>query len=184
MNRFIKHFFYIFLFLLFSAGQVFSQSEEFDKTGLDSIELRYGKDLCDTLPELVDSIFIRLKTKKFDLLIPYMPTADMLKEQFDSMDMTRLQRLAEVKQQYWVHNLRKQHIRMIKDAKVMRFNMRNMVVVKQRLKIKEVDPGVRFGEVTLLCESGKRRAYVTFLAMELVDKWFIGDELKIIEVGP
>lgn len=159
-----------------------SQNDSVVYVKVDSVELRYGRDLCDTLPELADSIFNLLKTKKFDVLIPYMPTADMLKEEFDSMELKQLQRLATLKQQYWEHNLRKQHIKMLKDAKVMHFNMRNMELVKRRLKIKELESGVRFGEVTYLCQSGKHKVYITFLAMEIVGKWFIGDELRIMEI--
>ncbi len=149
---------------------------------VDSVELRYGRSLCDTLPELADSIFIVLKTKKFDLMKPYLPSAEMLQEQFDSMDLKRLQRLATVKQQYWEQNLRKQHIKLLKDTKVMRINLRNMVLIKQRIKIKELQSGVRVGEITYLCESGKHKFLLTFLAMEVVGKWFIGDELRIREI--
>lgn len=155
----------------------------FDKVvALDSVEMRYNRDLCDTLPELVDSIFNVLKTKKFDKMIPYMPTADMLSEQFDSMELTQLQRLAIVKQQYWVNNLRKQHIILLKDAKVLKFNLRNMELVKTRIRIKEMESGVRYGEVTYLCKSKDTKVYITFLAMELVGKWFIGDELRMVLV--
>ncbi|MFT5724385.1 MAG: hypothetical protein ACI9JN_001504 [Bacteroidia bacterium] len=172
----------LFTVLMVNPGQVNGQEiqDSVQIVKRDSVELRYNRDLCDTLPDLADSIFKLLKTKKFDLLIPYMPTADMLKEQFDSMDLTQLQRLATLKQQYWVHNLRKQHIRLLKDAKVMRFSFRNMVLVKRRIKMKELESGVRFGEITYLCQSGKHKAYVTFLAMEIVGKWFIGDELRIV----
>ncbi len=149
---------------------------------VDSVELRYGRDLCDTLPELADSIFIVLKTKKFELMKPYLPSAEMLQEEFDSMDLKRLQRLATVKQQYWEQNLHKQHIRLLKDTKVMRINLRNMVLVKQRIKTKELDSGVRVGEITYLCESGKHKFLLTFLAMEVVGKWFIGDELTVREI--
>jgi len=149
---------------------------------VDSVELRYGRDLCDTLPELADSIFAALKTKKFESLKPYLPTAEMLQEEFDSMDLKRLQRLATVKQQYWEQNLRKQHIRLLKDTKVMRINLRHMELVKRRIKMKELDSGVRVGEITYLCQSGKHKFYLTFLAMEVVGKWFIGDELSVMAV--
>lgn len=176
--------FWIFLLLIgFGLNSYAQDSVRFDKVvQLDSVEMRYNRDLCDTLPELVDSIFIMLKTKKFDRLIPYMPTADMLSEQFDSMDLTQLQRLAIVKQQYWVNNLRKQHIILLKDAKVLKVNLRNMELVKTRIRMKEMESGVRYGEVTYLCKSKDTRIYITFLAMELVGKWFIGDELRMIEV--
>ncbi|MFT5513724.1 MAG: hypothetical protein ACI8SE_002133 [Bacteroidia bacterium] len=149
---------------------------------VDSVELRYGRSLCDTLPELADSIFEVLKTKKFELLKPYLPTAPMLQEEFDSMDLARLQRLATVKQQYWEQNLRKQHIKLLKDAKVMHFSLRNMELVKRRIVTKELDSGVRVGEITYLCQSGKHKVYITFLAMEIVGRWFIGDELRIRSV--
>lgn len=161
-----------------TTQQLDSTSVEYAE--IDSISLRYGVDLIDTLPELADSIFNALKTKKFERLLPYTPTADMLKEQMDSMDLKQLQRLATVKQQYLEHNLRKQHIRMLKDAKVLRFNFRRMELIKQRIRIKEHETGVRYGEITYLCQSGKHKAYVAFLAIEVVDRWFIGDELRII----
>lgn len=150
---------------------------------VDSVELRYGRDLCDTLPELADSIFKVLKTKKFDRMVPYIPTTDMLKEQFDSMDIKQLQKLAEIKHQYMVNNLRKQHLKMVKYAKVMHYSLRHMELVKMRIREKEYEEmGTRYGEITYLCKSGKRKFYVTFLAIEIVGKWFIGDELRIVDL--
>lgn len=149
---------------------------------LDSVELRYGKNLIDTLPELADSIFKVLKTKKFEKLIPYIATSDMLKEEFDSMDLERLQKLSEIKYQYMVNNLRKQHFRMVKEAKVMRYSLRNMELVKMRIRTQEHEIGSRYGEITYLCKSGKHKFYITFLAIEIVGKWFIGDELRVTSV--
>lgn len=185
MKFILRNFVYFLMFVILNkvnpcAAQTSSDSVTWVK--IDSVELRYGRDLCDTLPELADSIFNLLKTKKFDVLIPYMPTADMLKEEFDSMDLTQLQRLATLKQQYWEHNLRKQHLKLLKDCKSLKFNMRNMELVKRRINLKELENGVRFGEITYLCKSGKHKVYITFLAMEIVGKWFIGDELRIMEI--
>ncbi len=149
---------------------------------VDSVELRYGLNLCDTLPELADSIFIALKTKKFDRLLPYIASTDMLKEEFDSMDIKRLQKLAEVKHQYLVHNLRKQHIKMVKHAKFMRYSLRNMEMVKMRVRQKDHEIGATYGEITYLCKSGRKQFYITFLAIKIVGKWFIGDELRIVEL--
>ncbi len=149
---------------------------------LDSVELRYGRNLIDTLPELADSIFKVLKTKKFDKLIPYIATSDMLKEEFDSMDLNKLQKLSEIKYQYMVNNLRKQHFRMVKEAKVMHYSLRNMEMVKMRIRQRDHEIGSRYGEITYLCKSGKRKFYITFLAIEIVGKWFIGDELRVTAV--
>jgi hypothetical protein len=185
MNAILRILFFSICYLILGGGNYSYGQSSKDSSAwvqVDSVELRYQRDLCDTIPELADSIFKFLKTKKFDLLKPYMPSADMLKEEFDSMDLTQLQRLATIKQQYWEHNLRKQHIKLLKDCKAMRFNMRNMVLVKQRIKLKELESGVRFGEVTYLCQSGKRKVFITFLAMEIVGKWFIGDELRIMPI--
>lgn len=139
-------------------------------------------DLCDTLPELADSIFKVLKSKKFERVLPYIATAAMLREEFDSMDVKELQRLANIKHQYLVNNLRKQHIKMVKHAKVMRYSLRNMEMVKMRVREREHEVGSRYGEVTFLCKSGKKKFYITFLAIQVVGKWFIGDELQIMEV--
>jgi len=186
MNQTVR---FLFFWMLICVGAISSaqsdSTQRDDSTNveyveIDSIALRYVVFLIDTLPELADSIFNALKTKKFDQLLPYTPTAEMLKEQMDSMDLKQLQRLATVKQQYLEHNLRKQHIRMLKDAKVMRFNFRRMELIKQRIRIKEHETGVRYGEITYLCQSGKHKAYVAFLAIEVVDRWFIGDELRIV----
>lgn len=149
---------------------------------IDSVELRYGRDLCNTLEELADSIFSVLTTKKFENMVPYIATADMLSEEFDSMDLQDLQRLSQLKYQYVVNNLRKQHLKMVKYAQVMHYSLRRMELVKSRIREKEHELGSTYGEVIYLCQSGKHKFYISFLAIRIVDKWFIGDELKITEI--
>ncbi|MBI1307247.1 MAG: hypothetical protein GC181_11645 [Bacteroidetes bacterium] len=148
---------------------------------LDSVELRYGVKMYATLEELADSVFEKLKTKKFDDLLPFIATANMLSEEFDSLDMGYLQRLSVIKAQYMVNSLRKDHLKMLRYAKKFHLNFREMYLIGHRYREREKD-GHIYGEITYECESGRHKFYITFFALKLVDHWFLADDLKAEEI--
>lgn len=147
----------------------------------DSVEMRYQVQLFDTLPELADSVISALRSRKFEAILRFIPTTDMIKEEFDSLDLEYLDRLATVKSQYMVNNLRKQHLKMVKLAKVQQLNLRNMEVVHHRYRQKIHEEGHEFGEVIYLCKSGSHEFYISFIVIKMIDKWFLADELRIEE---
>ncbi|MCB9262960.1 MAG: hypothetical protein H6607_11355 [Flavobacteriales bacterium] len=149
---------------------------------IDSVELRFGMLLCDSLSELADSIFSALKTKKFEALMPYIPTTDILKEHFDTIELNQLQRLADIKYQVMVRSLQKDHFKMNKYAKAMHYNLKTMELIKRRISTKKGESGTEYAEITYLCKSGKYTFYITFLAVEMVNRWFIADQLQIVEL--
>lgn len=175
----------LLLFLLFLLGfTTMAQTDSAqNRTELvDSLELKYGVMLFDTLPELADSVFNALKTRKFENLIPFIATAEMIRVEFDTLDLDYLSRLATVKAQYMLNQLRKQHIKLTKYAKVYHLNLRNMEIVNQRIREKQHAEGHTYGEVIFLCESGSHKFYITFVAIKIIDRWFLADELGIEEV--
>jgi hypothetical protein len=168
--------------LIFYSNVGLAQSDSLRRQDVDSVELRYGVVMCDTLPELADSIFIALKTKKFESILKYVATVDMIKEEFDTLDLEYLERLAGVKGQYMVNKLRKEHFKLIKIGKARHLNIRNMELINHRYRTKIHPEGHEFGEVTYLCKSGRHQFYISFIALKMLNRWFIADQLKIEEI--
>ncbi|MFT4521631.1 MAG: hypothetical protein ACI8ZN_000568 [Bacteroidia bacterium] len=161
-----------------------SSSVDRHESEIDSLELRFNMLLCDTLTQLADSIFNVLKTKKYDGLIQYMPTTAILSEHYDTLDKSYLQKLTLVKVQYVQNMLRKQHIKMLRYAKKHTYNLRTMELVKYRAKQSNTPEGHVHGEVLYLCKNGNKQFYIRFVALQILDRWFIVDELEILEVNP
>ncbi len=172
---------FLLLALLVSFGAK-AQLESTPGNSTDSLELRFGRTMYDTLPSLADSVFIALRTKKFESLLPFIATVAMIKEEYDTLDLEYLDRLAGVKATYMVNKLRKDHLKMMKIAKIQHLNIRNMELVKKRYRVRTHQEGHEYGEVIYLCKSGNHQFYISFVALKMLDHWFLADELHIEEL--
>jgi len=171
----------LFLVLLVSFGAS-AQVDSTPRISTDSLELRFGRTMYDTLPSLADSVFIALRTKKFESLLPFIATVAIIKEEYDTLDLEYLDRLAGVKSQYMLNKLRKDHLKMMKIAKIQHLNVRNMELVNHRYRTRTHQEGHEYGEVIYLCKSGNHQFYISFVALKMLDHWFLADELRIEEL--
>jgi|GEM_PF-5347525 len=169
----------IFLYLLLFAttlvhGQDFTQYEEKEEE-----EPKLARIKCDTVPALADSIFSALKTKKFVEVEKYTPSLEDLLATYDTLDIEGTFKLVRIKHNYMVVNLRKQHAVMIKTAKAYKFSLRNMELVERSIKYNQTTDGHHYAEVLYLVKRGKKKYLISFLAIKLIDTWYIGDHLKL-----
>ena len=172
------HFFWTIVFTFCFASIGFGQNQE-----VDSLEKIFGRVLCDTLPELADSVFKALKTKKFERLAYYAPTAEIIKAEMDTQDAAALQRMSLVKYEYIHKRLRKDHVVLVKYAKYYKLSLRRMELLDFKVESKVKD-GHHYGKVILYVREGKDEFYITFAAIEIQDRWFIGDYLRLVPAQP
>lgn len=174
LNRFFL-FGLFFLHFSYSIGQTPDSAVTYNT---DSLELRYGRKLFASVDELRDSVFPALKTRKFEPLNAFILDARILQDQFDSMDLVYLQRLATVKANYVAANLRKQHRKMLKEAKGYSYNLRMMTLTDSRIRY-STHNGIAVADVTYYCRYNKRKFYIGFLAIQVMGHWFLSDQLRI-----
>jgi hypothetical protein len=144
----------------------------------DSLELRYGIKLYPDAEELSVAVYEDIKTRKFDSLLSYLVTTAVLKDEFDTLDLAYLNRLADVKSRYVEANLRKQHRKLLKEAKALHINLRTMELVDKVLRFKSTE-GRDYVEVIYYCKSGKQKFYLSFVCLKIMNHWFVSDELSI-----
>lgn len=145
----------------------------------DSLELRYNMRLFPDMEEMADSIFSSLKERKFEVLKQYVVTTQILQDEFDTLDLEALNRLAKVKAEYVEFNLRKQYIKMQKVAKFEHLNFRTMVQLDRRIKYRTHTDGHEMAQVMYYCGSRKHKFYLSYVAVKIMGHWFLSDELLV-----
>jgi len=145
----------------------------------DSLEARYQMRLFPDMEELADSVFSSLHDRKFEELKQYLVTTAILQDEFDTLDLKALNRLAQVKSEYVEHNLRKQFIKMQKEAKSSRINFRVMEALDRRIKYQTHGDGHEMAQVMYYCDSRKHKFYLSFVAVKIMGHWFLSDELLV-----
>lgn len=159
---------------LFTVAQDFSKYEEKEEEAPKVPRIK-----CDTVPVLADSIFSAIKTRKFVEIEKYTPSLDDLMATYDTLDIEGTLKMVRIKHNYLVLNLKKQHTVMVKRAKAYKFSLRNMEEVERSIKYSETPDGHQYAQVLYLVKRGKKKFLVSFLAIKLIDHWYIGDHLKI-----
>ncbi|MCB9241022.1 MAG: hypothetical protein H6608_07815 [Flavobacteriales bacterium] len=149
---------------------------------VDSLELKYGVKLFDTIPDLAEAVMEALRSRKFEDLTPFIATVEMIKVEYDTLDLAYLNRLAGVKYQYMYNQLRKQHVKVVTYAKRYHLNLKMMELVRHRYRERVHPEGHEYAEVTYLCRYGRHSFYISFVAIKIIDRWFLADELKIEEL--
>lgn len=155
-------------------AQDFSQYEEKEEE-----KPKIARIHCDTMPVLADSLFKAIKTRKFSEVEKYTPSLDTLMATYDSLDIEGTLKMVRIKHNYLMVNLRKQHVAMLKRAKAYKVSLRNVELIEQSIKYNKTDDGHEYAQVLYLVKKGKKKYIISFLAIKLIDHWYIGDHLKI-----
>jgi hypothetical protein len=155
-------------------AQDFSQYEEKEEEAP-----KIARIYCDTMPVLADSIFSAIRTRKFTEIEKYTPSLDDLKATYDTLEIDGSLKMVRIKHNYLMVNLRKQHVTLLKKAKAFKISLRNVELIEQSITYNTTDDGHRYAQVLYLVKKGKKKYIISFLAIKLIDKWYIGDHLKI-----
>jgi hypothetical protein len=162
----------LFLCPLFLEAQIYELKDHRPDTA-KAVQLLY-----DTVPQMADSIWPLLVKEDYESFAKYTPSYEYLATTFDSMQISNNPGVILVKQRYILHNLQKQFFRLKKDA----------AKSKVKLKFLELDStsylyglnqeGHPFAYVTYYCKRNNKRYHIRFLAIKIMDYWFMGDELE------
>jgi len=134
---------------------------------------------CDTVPQLADSIFSAIKTRIFDSIEVYTPSYWAIKAAFDTLDFEQGERFVMIKQQYIVHHLWKQNKIMQKKAKLNRINLKYIELDKTNIRYGVHKDGYPFALVSMHCSRNNKKFIISFVAMKVLDHWYIADELEL-----
>ena len=134
------------------------------------------------LPELCDSFFSSLKYEDITTINAYIPEKSYLKATFDTMDIEYNETRLLVRHQNLQFNLQKQYKKLLKKAAKQKLKLKYLEKQKIEYEYGTDDKGNQFCYVTLFCNKRKREYEVKFLAIKLIDKWFIGDELSMVDL--
>lgn len=134
---------------------------------------------CDTVPQLADSVFGAIKTRLFDSLEVYTPSYFSIKAAYDTMNLDQSDQFVLIKQQYLIHNLYKQHKKLHIAAKKNKINLKFIELVSKDIQYGLHKDGYPFAIVTLHCARNNKKFDIRFVAMKVLDHWYIADELKL-----
>lgn len=136
---------------------------------------------CDTVPELADSMFSALKKDDFDSIKIYLPDKEYLKASIDSLNPDMTSTMQDVRYQYLMGNMRARFKKFQKEMKKQRLRWKGVVLADREIEYGVHEDGHHYAYVTLKCIRKKKIFSVSFLAIKLRDKWFLGDELRLGE---
>lgn len=175
MNLF-RRAFPVLLFFIIALQSSFSYAQNKER---DSLELHYGIVLCDTTFELADSVLNALRTRKFQSLTPYIASAEFLKMTLDSLDTTNMLKMARIRYNFNVNEIRKDHIRLQKYLKRHKLNIKKLEFEDKLIRIHKRESGPQYAEIFLIFKKKDQRYAISFLAVELFGYWFIYNQLEL-----
>lgn len=165
------------LFLWVAYGNVSAQAYRDEVKAMNERHI-----LCDTVPQLADSVFSALKLPKFDSLEVFTPSYPQIKATYDTMNLHQNDQFVLIKQQYLVHNLHKQFKELQIQAKRHKINLKYMELTDKTIQYGVHRDGHPFAQVVLKCTRNNKKFEIKFIAIKVLDHWYIGDELKLIPV--
>lgn len=172
-----------FLFLLlisFLTGFITSVQAQAYRDELKAMNERHI--MCDTVPQLADSVFAALKLPRFDSLEVYTPSYLQIKATFDTLKLKQNDQFVLIKQQYLVHNLHKQFKELQITAKRNKINLKYMELTDKTIQYGVHKDGHPFAQVVLKCTRNNKKFEIRFIAIKVLEHWYIGDELKLVPV--
>ena len=132
-----------------------------------------------SVASLDSQVQVKIKTESFDSIKSLIPTSKDLQVIFDSLSIEQSSIMIQMKFTYLQQNLKKQHKRLIEQAELSRFNLKNTQFVDRELDCGAHEMGFKFCYVIHTLESTSKTAIFSYLAIKLGDNWFLGDELRL-----
>lgn len=139
---------------------------------------RYIK--CATAEQLADSVFSAIKTRIFDSLETYTPSYFTIKEAYDTLELNQNDQFVLIKQQYLVHNLYKDFKKLQVYARKNKLNLKFIELDRKELQFGKHRDGYPFAQVKLHVSRNNKKSIISFIAIQVLDNWYIGDELKMM----
>ena len=162
------------IILLFSIFQCSAQTEG------EQADTAVQKDWeFKTTDQLAETAWWALQQKTKDDFMSLIPTLAIIKETFDSLEIKNNPQIIRIK--YNTINFRVTKQLKFLNAKAKANKLKFKTCEKDKVKIEEGkdEYGNAFAYITLFCHKSKREFTVKFVALQLLENWYIVDELKL-----
>ncbi len=138
--------------------------------------------LYDSLPVLVDSFYSEIKLQDISSMKKFVPTMRYLKATFDTLDVEYTDNKVLVRQQMLLRGLQKDYRKILKKNEKAKVKFRHLNLESTEYDFGEDEEGNRFCYVTMHLKKRKKEYEMRYIAIVLIDKWFIGDKLEFERV--
>lgn len=162
------------LLLLFPGFQSLAQTENEPEESI--VQKEWG---FKTPEELVDTAWWALQRKTNAEFMSLLPTLEIIKATFDSLDIKKNPQIIKIKYNNIYFRVSKQ-LKFL-NAKARANKLKFKTCEKDNVQIKQGkdDKGNVFAYVTINCHKGKRVFAIKFVALKLLENWYVLDELKL-----
>lgn len=133
-----------------------------------------------SISKICDSIFNAIKYEKFDSLKKFIPTYNELRATYDSLEMERQAQQILVSQKMMVISLKRSFKSFQKQAKSIKIPLKKMEKEQLRHLVQTYD-GKKYSNVEVDCRYKNRGGTVYFTIIELNDKWYLGEDFRILK---
>lgn len=133
---------------------------------------------AQTLSGLADSVFMALHHEEFDSLKPFYPSYNDLKSTYDSMDIEKQAQQILVAQKQVEYALKRSFKTLKKEAESLDMPLSKLEKDEVRHLVQTQD-GKKYSVVEIDCHYKKRAATLFFIAIELNNIWYLGEDFGI-----
>ncbi len=163
-----------FTIIILSVYNSLAQTEA--ESGDTLVQKKWG---IKTTEQLADTAWWALQQKTKDDFMSLIPTLAIVKETFDSLEIKNNPQIIRIK--YNAINFRVTKQLKFLNAKAKANKLKFKTCEKDKIKIEEGkdEKGNAFAYITLLCHKSKRDFTIKFVALQLLENWYIVDELKL-----
>ncbi|MFM9945670.1 MAG: hypothetical protein ACKVQB_10610 [Bacteroidia bacterium] len=165
------------LFLIVSLFSVFKTLAQTDEENKDTIgQKEWG---ITSAEQLADTAWWALQQKSTTDFLSLIPTLEKIKETFDSLDIKKNPQIIKIKYNTIFYKVTKQLKFLNTKAKVNKIKLKTCE--RDTIKIEEGkdEKGNTYAYITIKCHKGKRDFAIKFVALKLLENWYILDELKL-----
>lgn len=138
--------------------------------------------LYDNVEELADSLQGVLLKEDLTLIKKFVPSVKFLKSTFDTLAIEYREDQVIYRQQMLMRGLQKDLHKILKKAKKENINLQKIEVKNIHFEYGMDEKDNEFCYVTVQGRRRKREYQWKYLAIRLIDKWFLGDELSFEEL--
>jgi hypothetical protein len=138
--------------------------------------------LFDSLEVMIDSFYIQLKYEDIGSIKKFVPTRKHLRATFDTLDVEYNENKVVVRQQMVLRGLQKDYHKILKKNKKAKVRFKTLTKKNIIYNYGVDKDGNEFCYITIELKKRKKEYELKFLAIRLIDKWFIGDELMFERV--
>lgn len=176
LKRILFRFITILLILLLGSTAGFAQPRALKDHIKDTTDKVM---LCDTPTALADSFFSSIRSTQFEDMLRLTPSYKFMVKVKDSMDLELENTKMLYRQQSWNARVKKKHKKLLKAAKKNKINLKKIELIDKSFEYGYHPDGHRFCYVVLKCKRNRKEFFLKFLAVELNNYWFLGDELEL-----